>query len=103
MQVASEMNFTTLIVDGLSKVAGFAQFPSERRFFIDNLLVRIHLIIEIFWWTGLAPWELELSFPGSLTFIFLAVCFCLTRQSCKAEAHEAGCSHFMDNDAVAKV
>ena len=30
---------------------------SEREFFIDNLLVRIHFIIEMIWWTGLAPWE----------------------------------------------
>ena len=26
-----------------------------REFFIDNLLVRIHFIIELIWWTGLAP------------------------------------------------
>ena len=31
----------------------------EREFFIDNLLVRIHFIIEMIWWTGLAPWEFE--------------------------------------------
>ena len=29
----------------------------EREFFIDNLLVRIHFIIEMIWWTGLVPWE----------------------------------------------
>ena len=29
----------------------------EREFVIDNLLGRIHLIIEMMWWTGLAPWE----------------------------------------------
>ena len=29
----------------------------EREFFIDNLLVRIHCIIEMIKWTGLAPWE----------------------------------------------
>ena len=29
----------------------------EREFFIDNLLVRIYFIIEMIWWTGLAPWE----------------------------------------------
>ena len=29
---------------------------SEREFFIDNLLVRIHSIIEMIKWTGLAPW-----------------------------------------------
>ena len=33
--------------------------PAEREFFIDNLLVRIHFIIEMIWWTGLAPWEFE--------------------------------------------
>ena len=27
----------------------------EREFFIDNPLVRIHFIIEMIWWTGLAP------------------------------------------------
>ena len=31
----------------------------ERDFFIDNLLVRIHVIIEMIWWTGLAPLEFE--------------------------------------------
>jgi hypothetical protein len=27
----------------------------ERDFFIDNLLVRLHFIVEMIWWTGLAP------------------------------------------------
>jgi hypothetical protein len=40
----------------------------EREFFIDNLLVRIH---RCFWWTGLAPWEFEFPFPGSLISTFL--------------------------------
>jgi len=31
----------------------------EREFFIDNLLVRIHFIIVMIRWTGLAPWEIE--------------------------------------------
>ena len=31
----------------------------EREFFIDNLLVRIHVIIVMIRWTGLAPWEFE--------------------------------------------
>ena len=39
---------------------------SEREFFIDNLLVRIHYIIVMIKWTGLAPWECEFPFPGSL-------------------------------------
>ena len=38
-------------------------FLSEREFFIDNLLVRIHFIIVMIRWTGLAPWEFE--FPSS--------------------------------------
>ena len=44
----------------------------ERGFLIDNLLVRIHFIIEMIWWTSLAPWQLELPFPGSLVSTFLA-------------------------------
>ena len=39
----------------------------ERESFIDNLLVRIHYIIVMIKWTGLAPWEFEFPFPGSLT------------------------------------
>ena len=39
----------------------------EREFFIDNLLVRIHFINVMMRWTGLAPWEFEFPFPGSLT------------------------------------
>ena len=30
-----------------------------REFFIHNLLVRIHLIIVMIRWNGLAPWELD--------------------------------------------
>ena len=36
-----------------------------------ELLVRIHFIIEMIRWTGLASWEFEFSFPGSLTSTFL--------------------------------
>ena len=52
----------------------FLQRPStssEREFVIDNLLVRIHFIIVMIRWTGLAPWEFEFPFPGSLTSTFL--------------------------------
>ena len=42
-----------------------------REFFIDNILVRIHFIIEMIWWTGLAPWEFEFLFPGSFMSTFL--------------------------------
>jgi len=31
----------------------------RREFFIDNLLVRIHFIIVMIRWTGLAPWSLS--------------------------------------------
>ena len=37
---------------------------------IDKLLVRIHFIIVIIRWTGLAPWEFEFLSPGSLTSTF---------------------------------
>ena len=43
----------------------------EREFFIDNLLVQFHCIIVMIRWTGLAPWEFEFPFPGSLTSTFL--------------------------------
>jgi len=43
----------------------------ERELFIDNLLVRIHFIIVMIRWTGLAPWEFEFPFPGSLISTFL--------------------------------
>ena len=43
----------------------------ERVFIIDNLLVRIHFIIEMIRWTGLAPWDFEFRFPVSLTSIVL--------------------------------
>ena len=46
--------------------------PLEREFFIDNLLVRLHFIIVMIRWTGIAPWEFEFPFPGSLTSTFLA-------------------------------
>jgi hypothetical protein len=35
----------------------------EIELFIDNLLVRIHFIIEMIWWTSLAPSEFEFPFP----------------------------------------
>ena len=44
-----------------------AAVGEHREFFIDNLLVRIHYIIVMIRWTGLAPFP----FPGSLTSTFL--------------------------------
>ena len=43
----------------------------ERELFIHNLLVRNHFTIVMIRWTGLAPWEFEFLFPGSLTSTFL--------------------------------
>jgi len=43
----------------------------EKEFFIDNLLVRNHFIIVMIRWTGLAPWEFNFRFSGSLTSTFL--------------------------------
>ena len=43
----------------------------EIEFFIDSLLVRIHFIIVMIRWAGLAPWEFEFRFPGSHTSTFL--------------------------------
>ena len=42
-----------------------------REFLIDDLLVRIHFIIEKMKWTGLAPWEFEFPFPDSIISSFL--------------------------------
>ena len=50
-----------------------------------RLLVRIHFIIEMIWWTGLAPWEFEFPFPGSLTSTFLS----LTSRAAEEEEEEA--------------
>ena len=44
----------------------------KREFFIDNLLVRIHSIIVMIRWTGLAPWEFEFLFPDSIPSNFLS-------------------------------
>ena len=50
------------------------RFPPKREFFIDNLLVRIHSIIEmILADRHLAPWEFGFPFPGSLVSTFLGL------------------------------
>ena len=49
-----------------------SQEPLEtaREFCIDNLLVRIHFIIVMIRWTGLALWGFEVPSLGSLALIF---------------------------------
>jgi len=49
------------------RICSTAICQRQREFFIDNLLVRTHCIILMIRWTGLAPWEFEFPFPGSLT------------------------------------
>ena len=39
----------------------------EESSFMDNLLVRIHSVLEMMTWTGLVPWAFKFPFPGSLT------------------------------------
>ena len=39
----------------LVHILSFEAVPAERQVFIDNLLVRIHFIIMMIRWTGLAP------------------------------------------------
>ena len=48
-----------------------ATVGAERESFIDNLLDRIHFIVVMIRRTGLAPWEFQFPFPGSLTSTFL--------------------------------
>ena len=43
----------------------------EREFFIDNLMVRAHFIIEMIRCTGLAQWEFEFPFSDSLISTFV--------------------------------
>ena len=45
----------------------------QRDLFIENLLVQIHFSIVMIRWTGLAPWEFDFLFPGSVTFTFLEI------------------------------
>ena len=44
---------------------------AEMGFRRRTILVRINSIIGMIWWTGLAPWEIEFPFPGSLISTFL--------------------------------
>ena len=39
---------------------------ARARVLVDNPLVRIHSVMGMIWWTGLAPWEFKFPVPGSL-------------------------------------
>ena len=60
------MRFKTNRFPRIRSCRCLAKRQQESQFFIGNLLVRIHLITEMIRWTGLAPWEFEFPFPGSL-------------------------------------
>ena len=66
----SGLVFKAYIVVSLNSRLG--SDDEEAKFFIDILLVRVHCILMIRW-TGLAPWEVESPFPGSLTSTFLVI------------------------------
>ena len=53
------------LISRLEKAQKAVRPHPEREFFIDNLLVRIHFIIVMIKWTGLAPWEFEFPFPDA--------------------------------------
>ena len=57
--------------DGMKAKIKDVRAERERDFFAGNLLVRIRLIIVMIRWIGLAPWEFEYHYPGSLASTFL--------------------------------
>ena len=67
--------FPSLLDSGYFHVPQVMRVSSsrERGFLTDNLLGRIHFIIVIIRGTGLAHWELEFPFPGSLTSTLLGL------------------------------
>ena len=42
----------------------------------ECLLIRKYLIIEMIWWTGLAPWDFEFPFLCSIVSTFLVLGEC---------------------------
>ena len=54
---------TVLYVPSSQRLSPTPGTGREREFFIDNLLARIHFIIEMIRWTGLAPWQFKFPFP----------------------------------------
>ena len=73
----------------------------EREFVIDNLLVRIYFIIMMIRWTGLAPWEFEFSFAGSLTSTLLKqASLCIENGSEGAYARDLRAVHFQVSTGV---
>ena len=61
---------------------------SAREFLIGNLLVRIHLIIVMTRWTGLAPWEFAFLFSGSRTAEVCRVGLCTCTDIASLDLHK---------------
>ena len=60
----------SLLANNSEEIVGDSP-STKREFFIANILVRIHFIIVMIRWTGLAPWEVESPFFYSLESTFL--------------------------------
>ena len=56
-----------VIADLIKPLLDAPPLAMDYEFFTDDLLVRIHFIIVMMRWTGLAPWIFEFPFPGCLT------------------------------------
>ena len=54
----------------------------NKELFVYVLLVRIHFIIVMMKWTGLALWQSEFPFPGSLTSTFLSETYIFWHAGC---------------------
>ena len=71
------LNIKPLIrrLEGLTSREKYRRYSSfsKREFFVDNLLVQIHLVIVMIRWTGLVPSEVEFPLPGSLTVLPLTL------------------------------
>ena len=73
--------------------------PAGRELFIDNLLVRTHFIIEMIWWTGLAPWEIEFPCPQVATAT-ASVTDATASLAAAVEAEAAAAAAVEDNTAA---
>ena len=77
-----------MIAVSSSRSASYMLCWGEREFFIDNLLVRVHFIIVMIRWTGLAPPQpFEFLFPGRRADLEKAHRLCVSLNS-RLESHE---------------
>ena len=62
-------------------------------------MVRIHLIIKMIRWTGLAPWEFTFPLPGSLAFLTPLIGLTLETQIVYARQSENRISKLREVDS----